>query len=90
MNVKDKTVKSKKQEGSFSQFWMKSKNYSSNMEENNLKLSKEERMKFMYNSMPNDMQVKIVIDNNVGVNTLLVTSTKESLKTKAKNWLKYS
>ncbi|KAG4105249.1 hypothetical protein H8356DRAFT_1633897 [Neocallimastix lanati (nom. inval.)] len=64
---------------------MKSKNYSSNMEENNLKLSKEEKMKFMYNSMPNDMQVKIVIDNNVGVNTLLVTSTKESLKTKAKN-----
>jgi hypothetical protein len=55
------------------------------MEENNLKLSKEEKMKFMYNSMPNDMQVKIVIDNNVGVNTLLVTSTKESLKTKAKN-----
>jgi len=43
----------------------------SNMEKNNLKLSKEEKMKFVYNAMPNDTQMKIVIDNDTNVDTFI-------------------
>jgi len=43
----------------------------SNMEENNLKLSKEEKMKFVYNAMPSCTQMKIVIDNDTNVDSLI-------------------
>ena len=42
----------------------------SNMEENDLKLSKEEKMKFVYNAMPNCTKIKIVI-GNINVDSLI-------------------
>ncbi|KAG4093725.1 hypothetical protein H8356DRAFT_1428435 [Neocallimastix lanati (nom. inval.)] len=44
----------------------------SNMEENNLKLSKEEKMKFVYNAMPSCTQMKIVIDNDTNKNRIKI------------------
>ncbi|KAG4103062.1 hypothetical protein H8356DRAFT_1376298 [Neocallimastix lanati (nom. inval.)] len=43
----------------------------SNMEENNLNLSKEEKMIFIYNAMPSCTQMKIVIDNGTTVDSLI-------------------